>query len=637
MTHLLSVDNGGTFTDVCVIGDGTLVHAKSLTTPYDLTKCLFDALEEASVRVYGEPDVGRLIRQAEYLRYSTTAGTNAMVQRTGPQLGLIIRKSWSSEQLQRSDVERQMFETLVGSRVAGVETDEATMEASIVDAVNALVTDGASHLTVCLDGPSGAEDEVRLKRAMLRLFPRHYLGAVPVLYSHELIEDPDDERRTWTSLINAFLHPTMENFLYNAEKDLQARNLQRPMLIFGSDGSSTRVAKTTAIKTYSSGPRGGLEGAAALASRYGIDSAITLDVGGTTTDVAQVERCQVPERDPGDILRIPVSFRLGDVVSSGTGGSSVFSVDGDSIKVGPRSVGAVPGPACFGRGGTEPTITDAYLLMGILDAHSYFGGTLTLDAERAKEAITQHVADPLGLSVEEAVLAMEAAFSDSVARSVRDHCGVKPDTALLAFGGAGPIGACGVAESSGITDLLVPRMASVLSAFGISFSDISHAYRSHLGRVDRNSVSATWERLRLRAERDMFAEGYSLDECTLAGWIKTPDGEVVSLAADGTYDNESLAESGGWLEIAVTKPIPHYEFPPDDDVATGQVQTVGTRTVLTGKNTWEEVGVVALADLTPGTNGVGPLIIEDDYFTSRVGSGWRFQVTANHDIRMRRR
>jgi len=132
----------------------------------------------------------------------------------------------------------------------------------------------------------------------------------PVLYSHELVEDPDDRRRTWSALLNAFLHPTMEQFLYNAEHGLREHRTRRPMLVYSNDGSSTRVAKTVALKTYGSGPRGGLEAAAALAGHYGLDRVLSMDIGGTTTDVAWLESGLVPEIDPGDISGVPVSFRI---------------------------------------------------------------------------------------------------------------------------------------------------------------------------------------------------------------------------------------------------------------------------------------------------------------------------------------
>ncbi len=636
MAHLVSIDNGGTFTDVCVIGNSEVIHAKSLTTPYDLTKCFFDVLTEASRKLYGSADLTRLLHETEYIRYSTTAGTNAMVERIGPRLGLIVRKGWSADSLQSSPTERDVFNTFVEDRIAEVDaSDDASLDRTVIDAVNALVAEGTAYLVVSLDGPGGPADEIRVKRAILRRFPRHLLGVIPVLYSYELVEDGDDRRRTWSALVNAFLHPTMESFLYNSENQLRKERIRRPLLVFGNDGSSTRVAKTTAIKTHGSGPRGGLQGAAALAAEYDLSRVVTLDVGGTTTDVALIEDGRIPEKDPGETAGVPVSFRIGDVESSGVGGSSVFSVVDGSIRVGPKSVGAVPGPACFGRGGTDPTITDAYLLMGILDASSYFGGTLSLDAQRAATAITEKIADPLGLKLEDALVAMEEAYNSRIAAAVTRHTEEGDGTTLLAFGGAGPMNACGIAEAAGIKEVLVPQLAAVLSAFGISFSDISHSYRVALSKATANVVNDKLTVLRHRAERDMYAEGFEFADCRLEAWLRSDEKTAAIPVPEGGMDSKASAGDARWLDLTVTKPIRHFEFSAKDGVVgNGAPAPSGHRSVLVA-GAKVEVPVLRLSDLKPGAKGDGPVLIEDDYFTCRVQDGWGFAVTANQDIWVR--
>lgn len=633
MAHLVSIDNGGTFTDLCVIGDAGLIHSKVLTTPYDLTKCFLDVVIAASERLYGEADVTRFIRDTEYLRYSTTAGTNAMVERVGPPLGLVVRTGWKEQSLVGDEIERELLRALVGPRVATIDGATDGMETSLINAVNRLGSEGAAYLVVSLDGPEGPADEQRVKEALLRRFPRHLLGAIPVLFSHELVEDLDDRRRTWSALVDAFLHPTMERFLYNAERELREHRIRRPLLVYGNDGSSSRVAKTTAIKTHGSGPRGGLQAAAALAARYGIDRLVSLDIGGTTTDVAVVEAATVPEQDPGEIAGLPVSFRVGDVLSAGIGGSSVFSVVDGQLLVGPRSVGAVPGPACFGRGGTDPTITDAYLLMGILDSDSYFGGTLSLDAERAKVAITEKVAEPLGLDATQALFAMESAYNERVAAEVATKAGAVDGTALLAFGGAGPMNACGVAEAAGIETILVPRLAAVLSAFGINFSDVSHSYRTLIPEATPAAVNEKLTTVRRRAERDMFVEGFELVDCDLGACLRpVGSGQVISVGADGVADDQKLPSGSAWLDVTVTKSIPHYEFSGEDTVIANGFHPTGVRSMLNRAGGSVEVEVAQLADLKPGTHGDGPVLIEDEYFTCRVIDGWKFEITSNYDI-----
>ncbi|MCX7178954.1 MAG: hydantoinase/oxoprolinase family protein, partial [Proteobacteria bacterium] len=401
MAMLVSIDNGGTLTDACVIYGSKVFHAKTLTTPHDLTKCFVEVLREASRKIYGEPKLATLLEEVDYIRYSTTQGTNAVVQRVGPRLGLIISTAGTVKELIRNNDEKELFEAIVGERIGSIDLGLAgeALETNISKAINELISQGANRIVVSLGGATLVADEVRVKRVTLLRYPRHLLGAVPILYSHQLSDDHDSARRTWSSLLNSFLHPSMERFLYNAENVMREHRTKNPLLIFGNDGTSSRVAKCIALKTWGSGPRGGMEGAKAIALHYGRKALVAMDIGGTTTDIGLIENATVRERRWWQLESIGISFPLSDVESFGAGGSSVFRVDQGNILIGPESVGSTPGPACFGRGGRQATITDAYLLLGVLDADSYFGGNLKLDAARAKAAIEEHIAKPLGISL----------------------------------------------------------------------------------------------------------------------------------------------------------------------------------------------------------------------------------------------
>ena len=210
-----------------------------------------------------------------------------------------------------------------------------------------------------------------------------------------------------------------------------------PLLVFRNDGYAGRVAKTIALKTYSSGPRGGMEGARVLARHYGLTHLLSMDIGGTTTDIGVVDERGVRADRHGNVEGVATSFSLCDVVSAGVGGSSIIRVAGERIAVGPESVGSAPGPACFGLGGTQATITDAFTLAGLLDPASFFGGKLQLDKARARQAVHAHVAEPLKMGELEALAAMEAAWVKKVADSLTAYASIRPDTTLAAFGGAG--------------------------------------------------------------------------------------------------------------------------------------------------------------------------------------------------------
>jgi N-methylhydantoinase A/oxoprolinase/acetone carboxylase beta subunit len=632
MAMLVSIDNGGTLTDACIIYGSNVYHAKTLTTPHDLTGCFVEVLREASRKIYGEPRLGTLLEEVDYIRYSTTQGTNAVVQRLGPRLGLIVPSNFDLGALVRNRDKKELLGVMVGDRVGTIDTKLAgeAFEANITTVINQLISAGANRIVVSLGGASLEADEARVKSVTLLRYPRHLLGAVPILYSHQLSDDGDDARRTWSGLLNAFLHPAMERFLYNAENVLREHRTKNPLLIFGNDGTSSRVAKCIALKTWGSGPRGGMEGAKAIAQHYGSKHLITMDIGGTTTDIGVVDNSSVRERRWGQLESITISFPLSDVESLGAGGSSVFRVENGAIVIGPESVGSTPGPACFGRGGREATITDAYLLMGILDGESYFGGNLKLDQARAKAAIETKVAGPLGVSLDEALQRMERAYERKIADAVRPHLKHGADTTLLAFGGAGPMSACGVAEALGIGEIIVPRLAAVFSAFGIGFSDIAHGYDAALPQASDAALKTVLDGLVTRAERDMYAEGFDLSECSVEKAVNfTRKGEEAShhLNGDGRLPAGITAGDTPRVQLRATKRIPHFALKPLDTAAGAAAKATRKRGALP---------LHRLEEMGPGQTGRGPALIEEEYFTCQVPAGWSFTINDNLDIVLQR-
>jgi len=628
---LVSIDNGGTLTDACVIYGTKVFHAKTLTTPHDLTKCFVEVLREASRKIYGEAKLATLLEEVDYIRYSTTQGTNAVVQRVGPRLGLIVAKSSDVKNLIRNNDEQELFEAIVGDRIGSIDLDldGEPFESSITQAVNDLISRGTNRIVVSLGGDNLVADEARTKRVTLLRYPRHLLGAVPILYSHQLSDDHDSARRTWSSLLNSFLHPAMERFLYNAENVLREHRTKNPLLIFGNDGTSSRVAKCIALKTWGSGPRGGMEGTKAIALHYGRKAVVAMDIGGTTTDIGLVENATIKERRWGLLESIGISFPLSDVESFGAGGSSVFRVEKGQIAIGPESVGSTPGPACFGRGGRQATITDAYLLLGVLDADSYFGGNLKLDAARAQAAIEENVAKPLGVSLEEALKKMESAYESRIAGAIKPHLKDAAGTTLLAFGGAGPISAGGVAEQLGIKEIIVPRLAAVFSAFGIGFSDIAHVYDGALAEVSSKGLGNTLNTLMTRVRRDMFAEGFDISECSVESAINyTRKGvEASHRLTDTSLPSGIAAADHPRAEVRATKRIPHFSMKSLDGKEHSAAKPGGKRGALQ---------LYRLEDMQSGDYGVGPAIIEEEYFTCQVPKDWQFAINNNHDIVLQR-
>ena len=635
MGKLINIDNGGTLTDICVI-DGDQVHrTKTLTTPHDLSRCFFDGLAKASKAIYGKEDLVSLITSTDHIRYSTTQGTNALVERKGPRLGIILTGKLSADALRAQGKAGELFDTMMDGRVSTLDLSLKgdAFEMAAVMAVNALSSAGANRIIVAHGGADRSEQETRVKNLLLRKFPQHLLGAVPLLYTHEVVEDDNDVRRTWTAIFNAFLHPAMESFLYNAEHKLRANKAQSPLLIFRNDGNSARVAKTIALKTYSSGPRGGMEGAGAVSAHYGFKHLVSMDVGGTTTDIGEIRDGSVRSEARGHVEGVQVSFPLSDVHSVGVGGSSIIKVVDGQIRVGPQSVGSAPGPACFGLGGTEATITDAFLVMGLLDPASFFGGDLALDRERARAVVQDRIAKPLNLSVEAAAAAMEKAWVEKVANSLKEYTHIDKDTVLAAFGGGGPFVVCKVAEAAGISRVLIPGLAAVFSAFGLGFSDIGHEYDAPLRQRDAAGLKACLDELADQARRGMYAEGFELSECETHNTllITARDTDERRPLTNGSLPKDLPADALLSVSVTATRRLPHPKLKGSFGKKKAEAVAAGKRQV-----SGQDVPLYRVEEQKAGASAAGPAVLEEAYFTGRIDAGWRFEVNDSGDILLSR-
>jgi len=643
MGMLINIDNGGTLTDICVINGNDFYKTKTLTTPYDLSKCFFDGLKSISKVVYGEEDVAKLLAEVEHIRYSTTQGTNAIVERKGPKLGLVINKGSKDfvERMRAQDPE--LYDFFVGDRVEEIDLDhigDADKAADTTTVITRLTSSGANRVVVCFDVDNAAEQESQFKQVAFDNYPRHLLGAVPMLFASELADDVSGDRRAWTALINSFLHPAMENFLYNAENRLREYRTKNPLLIFRNDGDASRVAKTIALKTYSSGPRGGMEGVKAFSKKYNLPNVLSMDVGGTTTDIGHVVRNQVNEDRRGMVENVPVTFALCEINSPGVGGSSILSVQDKAIQVGPESVGAVPGPASFGRGGKNSTITDVNLLMGLLDPSTFFGGGLALDIDRARAAIAENIADPLGVSVDDALLQLRDAYEQKVASEISKFADIAEDTVLLAFGGAGPMNACGVADKCGIKTVFVPKTAAVFSAYGIGSCDIGQSYQVVLSDHKQETLSKAYEQLLERAERDMFAEGYSKGDYDVsAQLVGEKDGaESVHVLNGNVAIPQGLAQADSvTLEVSARKTLRVESESHAEVTKVNAAKSSNTRSIFGDNKEWSDVPVYDVNFMEAGDFGAGPAVIEEEYFTCLVRDGWEFVVTELGDICLTKR
>ncbi len=627
MAWMVTIDNGSTFTDGCLLADGKLTAVKVLTTPYDLMRCFVDVFR-ALAREAGLASEADLCRRVEEVRYSTTSGTNALLVKKGVRVGVIVGREGEADLYGLRRTNAALVDALVGNRVAtfeaGTKGDEA---APILDPIRQLLARGAQWIVVSLPEPGGAEAERAFKRSHMKLLPGHLLGSVPVLFSRELCADPDDGRRTATAVLNGFLHREMARFLYHAAAWVRDRHVAQPLRIMRNDGACGRVAKTTAVKTLDSGPMGGLAGAAGLGRLCDESKLLTLDVGGTSSDIGVVDADRVAVDLFGSVHGLPLSFSFPQLHTAALGGGSIFKVEGGKIRIGPESAGALPGPACFGRGGNDPTLTDAALLAGYLDAKSFAAGAIALRAELAERAIDDRISKPLGLKGAAAgAAAMIEAFADRVAAEVAfvlSKRGWKPaEAALVAFGGSGPLLACLVAERVGFDRVLIPPASSSFSALGVGFTELAHEYRMLAGGAAvADAWGATVGALRGRAERDMFGEGVGLASCSSSVRVRDESGGGEHAVADGAIAPATLRKANGRVAVDFRLGVPgsgRSEFPSASANGTGAV-IAGERVALVGRES-KKVSVRDGAALEGKASG--PCIVETPYWSALVPAGW---------------
>lgn len=638
MGILVNIDNGGTFTDACAWDGSRLTHAKSPTTPHDLTQCFVGVLTRVSHELYGEDDLARLLRETDYLRYSTTSGTNAVVERKGQPVALIVEQGeeQSIYGVARLFSNSNLWSAMVPAAPVGIQVGPMgeVDETELLEVVGRVLQSGAQRLVIALRLQVA---EQAVKDILLDRYPRHLLGAIPFLISYELVKDADHMRRTLTAVLNSYLHPGMEHFLYGAENVCKQNHLKHPLLIYRNDGDSARVAKTTAIRTWGSGPRGGLEGAAAYAQLYDVETLVAMDIGGTTTDVSIVRNGRIRLNAHGAVEVATTSLSMPDMHSFGLGGSSIVAVHTGEINIGPESVGAAPGPACFARGGKHATLTDALLLAGIIDGQRYLGGELQLDHDRASKAIETNVALPLGLSVDAAVVAIIETFEAMVAAEMRraiEANGSRVDSAaMLAFGGGGAMIATGIAEAAGIRQVIVPHMAAVFSAFGIGFSNLAHEYKVPLISAEVGRIDEIKDEMLERARRDMYGEGVDCNACQFEFSLLTIDaGDVVSHTFTAANLRKFEARSDLSLNLKATFALPVTVLEQGLAHDSAALVPTGSTSVRTGVGRLEDIPAFWAKDFLAGQTTCGPALIRDDYLTCFMKSGWTLRVTGNKDL-----
>jgi N-methylhydantoinase A/oxoprolinase/acetone carboxylase beta subunit len=452
-------------------------------------------------------------------------------------------------------------------------------------------------------------------------YPDHYLGSIPALPASEILLRPDDSTRTFVSLINAYVHPSLATTLYRAEETLKQEHSWRGNVLVGHiNGGVARIGKTTAFDTIESGPLFGTHACAAEAARHGDARVLAIDVGGTTAKASAVEDGRVVDREEGHLFGIPVRTGMPLLRSTALGGGSVARAADGVVTLGPDSMGAAPGPACYGLGGRSATTTDAFVLLGHLSPTGFLEGRRTLDVDAAREAIARTVGDPLGIPAAEAAQRILDTAFDTAAALARDtaaEMGWDPaETVVYAFGGNGPLFATAVAERLGARTVRLFGFGNVLSAYGSAISDIVHVYESAVNSPDAARAAA--ERLADEARRDLRGEGFDPDAATLHWEVRGPGGARGT--AEGSIESAlSSVADGALVRLTARHALPSLE-------------RVGVAGAVTGSAPGERGGIPTHSwSSTAGSTLSGPALVDGGSFTWLVGPGWSLAVDGSGD------
>jgi N-methylhydantoinase A len=486
----IAVDIGGTFTDlVAVDDDGRVLRSKSLTTPDDLARGIDDCLKGANVQVAG----------ASYFVHGSTVTVNAVLERKGARTGLITTKGF-----------RDVYEIGRGNRPEGynlffkrpvplvprdlrLEVDERLYatgevltpldEQSAATTIAALKAAGVESVAVCLlHSYANSVHEQRLGELLRRQFPAAYVSL-----SHEILREFREYERTSTTVLNSYVGPIVRGYLVSLEKMLGDAGFHGTFRVMQSNGGvmSAETAKKMPVTMMESGPVAGVIAAAQLGESLDCHHIISFDMGGTTAKASLIKDFH-PEVTSsyyvgGYVSGHPMMLPVVDIVEVGNGGGSIAWIDpAGGVKVGPQSAGAAPGPACYGQGGTEPTVTDANLIVGRIDPEYFLGSGIRLQPEKAAQAIIDRIGKPLGLSLAEAALGILtiANFNMSLAvRAVSVEKGYDPrDCVLVPSGGGGALHAMAIAQELSVPRVIIPPMPAHFSALGMLMADLKHDY-----------------------------------------------------------------------------------------------------------------------------------------------------------------
>ena len=692
--YRVGVDIGGTFTDIVFLDAGGRVHTRKVSSSVE---DYAQAIARGLGQVFGEtglagPDVAEV-------RHGTTVASNAILENKGALTGLVTTRGFRDVLELRNlrmprlyDLAWEKPPELV-ERYLRVEVDERIdargavvrplARADAEAAVDRLVAEGVEAIAVCLLNSFENPAHELLLKEVLAERASHLVHCI----SYEVLPEVKEYERTSTTVVNACVMPTVARYLESLRRELEGASVSAPVMLMQSNGGLTTVedAIRRPCNIIESGPAGGVVGAQALGRKAGLPDVITLDMGGTTAKASLVEGGEYTRSleysvgggimqgsrlltGAGYLIKAPAI----DLAEVGAGGGSIVRIDaGGSMRCGPESAGAAPGPVCYGQGGEEPTITDANVILGYLNPNHLVGGALKLDAERSRRVFEERVARPLGLEPAHAAYGAHRIAASNMIRAIRSvssERGRDPRRyAMFAFGGNGPLFAGTMAADLHMKRILVPPAPGLFSAFGLLYADVEHHYSRTFRRVlteaDPAEIDRAWRALEEEGRGQLAREGFPAGRMRFRRTASLHyRGQIYELNVaappvdGGTVDRawlDRLAEAFGAEHertyghragpeepvelvnmMVVAEGLPDAPAVPDAlhlDRARGGAEAAGSagsgsrsRNAYFGPGTgWIETPVIGRPDLGEGVAAAGPLIVEEYDATCLVPPGAR--------------
>ncbi|CAA9458462.1 MAG: N-methylhydantoinase A [uncultured Rubrobacteraceae bacterium] len=637
----LGVDVGGTFTDLVALSEGRLVTAKVPSTPRDQSAGVMNAIETSEV----EP--GSVFA----LAHGMTVATNALLERRGARTALVTTEGFRDVlEIARQNrpslydltmdrppslVPRELRFTVkerMGPRGEILALDESSLE----EAVSAVEEAEVEAVAVCLlFAFAHPEHERRVGEAL-----REALPGVHVSLSSEVLPEFREYERFSTTAADAYLSPRLATYLGNLSSKAEEVGTPGP-LIMQSSGGVVRVedAIADAAGCLLSGPAGGVVGAAYVGSLGGYENLLTFDMGGTSTDVAPIVDGEAQTTTETVVAGVPIKLPMVDVHTVSAGGGSIAWADaGGALRVGPHSAGAEPGPAAYGKGGEEPAVTDANLFLGYLANEAELGGEVTLRRELSEEAL-ESLGEEVGLDALEVALGIVRVANAEMARALRVisvERGLDPrEFALLAFGGAGGMHACSLAEELGIETVLIPRAGGVLSALGLAISDLRRdyvrPYLTGLAEVDEGEFEERFRDMENTAAEDLEGPEYTRRadlryqgqsfELTVEAEALEKLEERFHAAHEQRYGYRMDDESVDLVNLRLIATVPVEKPELSEQPAEGEAKSGYREANFDGE--WQEVPVFDRDEMGESSEVTGPAVVEFKESTCVVRPGWR--------------